>query len=73
MVVLATGSLYDERVAQVMMQVDRGNYCDDAPYTDGPAPIGFGATISAPHMVSHDILQYRVVVIFTSTNLKHPY
>lgn len=36
-----------------MCQVDRGKYinsCDA--YVDAPQGIGFGATISAPHMVN---------------------
>lgn len=33
-----------------MRQVDRGHYAPAAPYEDSPQPIGFGATISAPHM-----------------------
>ena len=35
-----------------MKQVDRGNYCSQNPYSDRPQSIGFGVTISAPHMVS---------------------
>lgn len=31
-------------------QVDRAHYAPSAPYEDSPQPIGFGATISAPHM-----------------------
>ncbi|XP_054257611.1 protein-L-isoaspartate(D-aspartate) O-methyltransferase-like isoform X2 [Macrosteles quadrilineatus] len=45
-----TGSLKDRRVADVMRQVDRGKYCKESPYVDGPMSIGYGATISAPHM-----------------------
>uniref|UniRef100_A0A1B6J9J8 Protein-L-isoaspartate O-methyltransferase n=1 Tax=Homalodisca liturata TaxID=320908 RepID=A0A1B6J9J8_9HEMI len=46
------GDVRDKRVAQVLHSVDRGHYCCDAdtPYVDGPLPIGYGATISAPHM-----------------------
>ncbi|KAF0692456.1 Aste57867_16485 [Aphanomyces stellatus] len=33
-----------------MMQTDRGHYCPLNPYEDAPQPIGFGQTISAPHM-----------------------
>ena len=32
------------------MQVDRGHYAPALPYQDSPQPIGFSATISAPHM-----------------------
>ena len=34
-----------------MNQVDRGNYCKDNPYANGPQKIDFGVNISAPHMV----------------------
>jgi len=41
-----------ERIASTFLNVDRANYCLDSTmgYLDGPQPIGFGATISAPHM-----------------------
>lgn len=31
-------------------QVDRAHYSPASPYMDSPQPIGYGATISAPHM-----------------------
>lgn len=34
-----------------MKQVDRANFVDDNPYMDTPQSIGYGVTISAPHMV----------------------
>lgn len=40
-------------VAHVMQLVDRANYClprTPHPYADIPNSIGYGATISAPHM-----------------------
>ncbi|XP_040579260.1 protein-L-isoaspartate(D-aspartate) O-methyltransferase [Lepeophtheirus salmonis] len=39
-----------EKVYNVMKQVDRGNYIASSPYMDSPQSIGYGATISAPHM-----------------------
>uniref|UniRef100_A0A915IQH3 protein-L-isoaspartate(D-aspartate) O-methyltransferase n=1 Tax=Romanomermis culicivorax TaxID=13658 RepID=A0A915IQH3_ROMCU len=33
-----------------MTAVDRANYCPHNPYHDNPQSIGYGATISAPHM-----------------------
>ncbi|XP_014216085.1 protein-L-isoaspartate(D-aspartate) O-methyltransferase isoform X2 [Copidosoma floridanum] len=37
-----------------MSQVDRGKYvCSGNAYMDAPASIGYGATISAPHMHAH--------------------
>ncbi|KAI6186058.1 Protein-L-isoaspartate O-methyltransferase [Aphelenchoides besseyi] len=37
-------------VRQVMMSVDRADFTASNPYQDSPQTIGFGATISAPHM-----------------------
>eukprot|EP00747_Dinoflagellata_sp_TGD_P178548 gnl/TRDRNA2_/TRDRNA2_27631_c0_seq1.p1 gnl/TRDRNA2_/TRDRNA2_27631_c0~~gnl/TRDRNA2_/TRDRNA2_27631_c0_seq1.p1 ORF type:complete len:257 (+),score=27.30 gnl/TRDRNA2_/TRDRNA2_27631_c0_seq1:210-980(+) len=45
--------LSSERVKNVMLQVDRREFCPDdeeAPYADRPKKIGYNATISAPHM-----------------------
>ena len=36
-----------------MTKVDRAHYAPSRPYSDSPQPIGYGATISAPHMHSH--------------------
>lgn len=36
-----------------MKKVDRGNYCSFSPYMDSPQAIGYGVTISAPHMHAH--------------------
>lgn len=45
------GIITDSRVEQAMLAVDRGNYVSTSQkYTDAPMSIGFGATISAPHM-----------------------
>ena len=41
------------RVEEAMKAVDRGHYCSYSPYVDSPQSIGFGATISAPHMHAH--------------------
>jgi len=40
-----------ERVADAMLAVDRGLFSRHNPYADSPQSIGYGATISAPHMV----------------------
>lgn len=39
-------------LAAAMKEIDRGHFVpdEDLSYIDSPAPIGFGATISAPHM-----------------------
>lgn len=44
------GIFSNDRVATVMKQVDRANYCSINPYQDGPQSIGYSVTISAPHM-----------------------
>ncbi|XP_037072539.1 protein-L-isoaspartate(D-aspartate) O-methyltransferase-like isoform X2 [Pollicipes pollicipes] len=46
----ANGVIESDRVERVMRQVDRGNYCPHNPYSDRPQSIGYGVTISAPHM-----------------------
>ncbi len=45
--ILATG-----RVVDALLRVDRADFCapGGAPYQDAPQLIGYGATISAPHM-----------------------
>ncbi|KAK2723010.1 protein-L-isoaspartate(D-aspartate) O-methyltransferase-like isoform X4 [Artemia franciscana] len=39
-----------EDVERAMRSVDRGFYCPSNAYFDAPESIGYGATISAPHM-----------------------
>jgi len=38
------------RVEEAMKSVDRGDYSKNNPYNDSPQGIGYGVTISAPHM-----------------------
>ncbi len=45
------------RVAQVMARVDRKYYAPGSFYEDSPQYIGYGVTISAPHMHAY-ALQY---------------
>ena len=40
----------DGRIFNAMARVDRANFCKNDPYYDSPKSIGYGATISAPHM-----------------------
>ena len=48
-----------------MLAVDRGNYVKgNYPYVDAPQGIGYGVTISAPHMVS---INTSPMVIFQSS------
>ncbi|KAH9400692.1 Protein-L-isoaspartate(D-aspartate) O-methyltransferase [Tyrophagus putrescentiae] len=45
------GIISDARVERAMLGVDRGNFVsNNKKYDDTPMAIGFGATISAPHM-----------------------
>ena len=41
----------NEKTVQAMRAVDRKNYAKGVPYQDAPQGIGYGVTISAPHMV----------------------
>ena len=43
--------IQSREVELAMVQVDRKLYSPNNPYTDAPQGIGFGVTISAPHMV----------------------
>lgn len=40
----------DVAVREAMLKVDRADFCPVDPYFDSPGDIGYGATISAPHM-----------------------
>lgn len=55
----SAGLVHSPLVAQAMAQVDRACYVPVArqreAYVDAPQPIGFGATISAPHMHAHAV------------------
>lgn len=46
------GIIRSERVAEVMEKIDRALFVPEGnpPYLDSPMPIGYNATISAPHM-----------------------
>lgn len=47
------GIVQTPAVAQVLEQVDRGNFMTQNTYMDAPQAIGKGQTISAPHMHAH--------------------
>lgn len=46
------GVITSKKVAEVLESIDRALFVPDgnAPYYDSPMPIGYNATISAPHM-----------------------
>ena len=48
---LANGVLKSSKIVEVMKKVDRGDFSHVHPYMDAPPGIGYGVTISAPHMV----------------------
>ncbi|KAJ6263752.1 hypothetical protein Dda_2323 [Drechslerella dactyloides] len=55
------GLIESSATYEAMLKVDRGNFAGVNPYQDAPQGIGFGATISAPHMHSHaceEIIDY---------------
>lgn len=47
------GIIKSDRVAEAMRRVERANYSPRSPYVDSPQHIGYGVTISAPHMHAH--------------------
>ena len=49
------GLIKSPKVEKAMASVDRGNYCRRNSYMDSPQTIGFGVTISAPHMHAHTL------------------
>jgi len=49
----ANGIIESDVVAAAMAKTDRRHYCKSNPYVDSPQSIGFGVTISAPHMHAH--------------------
>lgn len=65
---LASGIIKTERVYEAMSAVDRGHYVRSGyAYFDAPQQIGYGATISAPHMVymnSHYIYIYIFILYY---------
>lgn len=49
----ANGIIRSEAVEHAMTTIDRAHYCKNNPYMDAPQRIGYGVTISAPHMHAH--------------------
>ncbi|XP_025413929.1 protein-L-isoaspartate(D-aspartate) O-methyltransferase [Sipha flava] len=46
----ANNIIKSDKVETIMKAVDRGNFVSTSPYLDQPQGIGYGVTISAPHM-----------------------
>ena len=51
-----------------MLAVDRKYFCPKGPYYDSPCSIGYGATISAPHMHAY-ALEYLEKKLLSSKNI----
>mmetsp|Transcript_151396 Transcript_151396/g.263908 ORF Transcript_151396/g.263908 Transcript_151396/m.263908 type:complete len:432 (-) Transcript_151396:38-1333(-) len=52
-VLRSAGTINKDEVEQAMLATDRRHYAPRSPYVDAPQQIGYGATISAPHMHAH--------------------
>ncbi|CAO3665539.1 unnamed protein product [Rhizopus stolonifer] len=52
-----SGIISHSRVVDAMKTIDRKDYCAQYPYQDCPQSIGYGATISAPHMHGYALEQ----------------
>ena len=50
---IKTDCIRSQKVAEVMLEVDRNNFAPRNPYTNKPQYIGYNVTISAPHMHAH--------------------
>ncbi|XP_050301362.1 LOW QUALITY PROTEIN: protein-L-isoaspartate(D-aspartate) O-methyltransferase-like [Anthonomus grandis grandis] len=57
------GIIKSDIVEQAMLAVDRGEYSRNNPFMDSPQSIGYGVTISAPHMHAHalELLREQLV------------
>lgn len=63
------GIVQTPAVQKVMEMIDRANYIPINPYMDAPQGIGFGQTISAPHMHGH-VLEEIYPYLAGKNNLK---
>ncbi|KAE8746793.1 hypothetical protein FOCC_FOCC006541 [Frankliniella occidentalis] len=55
----ANNIIKSDAVERAMLAVDRGRYAKTNPYMDAPQGIGYGVTISAPHMHAYALEQLR--------------
>lgn len=58
-----------DEVESVMTNVDRAKYVNHNPYMDVPQGIGYGVTISAPHMVRMPWQIFATKLFFFSSHL----
>ncbi|VVC25760.1 Protein-L-isoaspartate(D-aspartate) O-methyltransferase,S-adenosyl-L-methionine-dependent [Cinara cedri] len=61
---LAHKIIKSNKVEKVMKAVDRGNYISTLPYSDSPQSIGYGVTISAPHMHAYALELLKDHLVF---------
>ncbi|KLO80395.1 protein-L-isoaspartate(D-aspartate) O-methyltransferase [Fusarium fujikuroi] len=62
------GLITDPRVKEAFLKVDRAHYAPAMPYEDSPQPIGYSATISAPHMHASAIEHVLSYLLPSSTS-----
>ncbi len=53
------GIIESNSVLEIMKKVDRGEFSRHSPYMDSPQSIGYGVTISAPHMHAYALERLR--------------
>ena len=58
---IQTNCIKSEKVAQVMLDVDRYNFSRINPYVNTAQYLGYNITISAPHMHAY-ALEYHIIV-----------
>ena len=62
-IVVGNRIIKSDKVERVMKAVDRADFAKKGnPYQDSPQGIGYGVTISAPHMVSFTFIQAILLV-----------
>ena len=54
---IKSGAIVSQDAASIMQSVDRKFYAPYDPYADKPQPIGYSATISAPHMHAYSLVK----------------
>ena len=62
------GTIKHKEVCEAMERVDRQYYAPRHPYEDTPQPIGYNATISAPHMHAY-AMEYLLSKLTTASNV----
>ncbi|XP_034244862.1 protein-L-isoaspartate(D-aspartate) O-methyltransferase [Thrips palmi] len=55
----ANNIIKSDVIERTMLAVDRGKYSKSNPYMDAPQGIGYGVTISAPHMHAYALEQLK--------------